>query len=257
MVSLPPRRLKFKPLVVIALVPALILMFIAIRYKFEVDHILRVVNLMGTFIHEAGHTLWAWITGGYVAELVVNPEGSGHAMIGGGIPFFYLPAGYMSSTLLTALMFAVNNRTRWGEVIPFTMGIIMIVLTYTLGAKLAGGVTTHIVGYTSGAILLYFGLHPTVQIPGTNVRVSLPDWVWMAFVNVISLYYAMGGILSLEYLSRHAAHGNPDDISRFTDMYFGWMHPTTMAAILMMISIAVWLIVFVVCARRLFQKEEK
>ncbi len=252
----PRRRLKFKYLTLVALVPALILMFIVTQYASSVDPLLRVLNLMGTFIHEGGHTVATLLTGGQIFELVVKPDGSGYAMLAGGNAFWVLPAGYMTVTLLTALMFLVNNKTRWGEVIPLILGVMFLYLTFTYGAKLEGGITTSIVGYICGLFLLYIGIHPVVKIPFTTKKIGVPDWLWMTIVNWIALYYGLGGILSLEFLTRFADHGNSDDISRFTDTYFPSMHPTSVAWILMAISILVWIGVLLVYLLGFFRKEK-
>jgi hypothetical protein len=251
------RRLKFKVLALLAAVPALLIVYLSQKYMYDVDPVLRVVNLMGTLIHEGGHSLLTLLTGGYLAEMVIKPDGSGYAMIGGGATFLSLPAGYLSTTLLTALMFLINNRTRWGEVIPLILGIAYAYLTFAFGAKLAGGSTTIIVGYVCSALLIYFGMHPNIPIFRTGKHISVHDVVWMFWVNLISLYYGLGGILSLQYLTRYAEHGNPDDVSVFTDTFFPSMHPTTMASIWMWGSILVWVVVFIVIIRYFLKKKEE
>lgn len=202
------------------------------------------------------NTFFALLTKGVVTELVVNPDGSGYAMIGGGDPYWYLPAGYMTTTLLPAAMFWVNNRTRWGDLIPTIVGMLVFFLTLAFGAKLAGGATTIVVGLVSAAILIYFGIHPTLPLPGRR-KLELPDWVWMFVVNLLSLYYGLGGIQSLQYLSQHAAVGNSDDISRFTELYASYFPATTVATVFMLISIVVWILVIFHAFYGLLNDEEK
>lgn len=251
------RRLKFKLLTLLALVPAVLLIYLGLQYMNvpAVDGVLRVVNLMGTLIHEGGHSLATLLTGGQLSEMVVNPNGSGYAMIGGGNTYLSLPAGYLGTTLLMALVFFINNRTRWGEAIPLLLGVACLWLTYVYGAKLAGGWTTYVVGYLSGAILVFMGIHPPIRIPGWR-RIEMPDAVWMFWINLISMYYALGSVLSLEYLTRFAAHGNPDDVSVFTDTYYSWMDPKVMAAIWMGLSILAWVAVLIVIVRFYLRKDE-
>lgn len=227
-------------------------MFVARIYAAELDPLFRQINLFGTMIHESGHSLFALQTGGYLDEFVVRPDSSGYAAIGGGWFFLSLPAGYLSTTLLTALFFGLNNRTRWGDILPFLFGGIYIYLTL----KYASGVTTIVVGLLSGIFLCLVGIHPRWRVPFTRIVVDLPDFTWMFFVNVLSLYYALGGLLSLEYLSRNAAHGNIDDVSRFTDMFFPYMDPRSMALIWEFISIVVWLGI-VIAIGRLFHRKLK
>ncbi len=60
-------------------------------------------------VHEGGHALTAWLTGGEVHELVLNPDGSGHVVHSGGwtwlVSFMgYLGVGMVSCVLIRAVL---------------------------------------------------------------------------------------------------------------------------------------------------------
>lgn len=252
------RRFKLKVLSIFTLLVALCGVYLVLTRQAELDSYLRVFNLFGTFIHEGiGHAFVTILTGGRVAEIVVNPDGSGHAMIVGGWLFLSLPAGYMSTTLFMALMFWVNNRTRFGEVIPFIMGILFILMTVLLANKVTDGITTGMVGIVCGILLIYMGYHPNHKIPFTNLRFELPDWMWMSVVNLIAMYYALGGIFSLQYIANHSVSGNSDDITRFADLYLPFMNPAHVAWGFWGLSVLVWVIVLADVIRSYFQNEEE
>ncbi len=251
------KRLKFRYLVPLALIPALIVIWAARQYAVQLDPYLRTFNLLGTVIHESGHSYLTLLTGGSVLEFVVRPDGSGYAMIAGGWSFLSLPAGYFATTLLTAVMFYVNNRTRWGEVIPFLLGLFIVYLTWRHGMPDENGNnTTIIAGYISAVVLIYIGIHPNIPIPRTNRHISLSTPVWMFIVNTVAMYIGLGGILSLQYLADNAMPGHHNDVVMFTEIYAPWMHPGHMAFIWMALSIAIWTFALFGTVR-LFKKEKK
>ncbi len=251
------KQLKFRVLAFLAAIPALLLVYYSQANMYQLDPVLRMANLGGTMTHEGGHSLASLLTGGGLTEILIRPDGSGHAMIGGGNTFLILLAGYFSTTALTAAMFYVNNRCRWGDVIPVLLGFAFLILTFQYGAKISGGSTTILVGVLFSLFLIYVGIHPNIPIPGTGKHISLSNVVWMFCVNVISLYYAVGGILALRYLSQTAKHGDADDVSVFTDMFAPWMDPRTMASLWMWVSILIWVVVGFFILRYFFSKEEK
>lgn len=248
------RKLKFLQL--LALVPALVVMYLVLHYQVQLDPLLRVVNNFGTFLHESGHSVFALLTGGSLHEILIKQDGGGHAMTSGGNMFFVLPAGYLATTLVTALMFWINNRTPWGEVVPLFMGVTFLFLTVFYGANVTGGNKTAVVGYLCGSFMLYLGLHPTIRIPKTTIRIPCPEWFWMFVVNLIALYYALGGILSLQYIAHNSVSGNGDDITRFADAYVSWAQPSQVAWFFCWLSVLVWVVVVADCIRALLKTKK-
>jgi hypothetical protein len=238
------RRLKYRVAALMAQALALVVMYFILNFQAQLDPFLRAFNLMGTMIHEGlGHATWAVITWGKVHEIVVFPDGSGHAMTSGGDMFWILPAGYLSTTILMAVAYWINNRGRLAEIIPFAMGLAFIVQTWFWGDKITQGGITHWVGYGYGALLFFVGVHPDIPIPGRDKKWEIPEFVWLFVTNVITMYLGLGGLLSIDYISRHSVTGNSDDLTRFADAYVSWANPAHVASFFWWISVLVWVLV--------------
>ncbi|MBC8100177.1 MAG: M50 family metallopeptidase, partial [Armatimonadetes bacterium] len=77
------------------------------------DPLLYPIRLFVTYVHEAGHSLMALLTGGRVVGFVVHPDGSGLATTAGGSRALILPAGYLGAALFGAVLFYLVNRVRY------------------------------------------------------------------------------------------------------------------------------------------------
>ncbi len=79
--------------------------------------VLYPITLLVTFFHETGHALLALVTGGSVHGIQINNDGSGYALVAGGIPFLVIPGGYIGSALWGNLILAValykDKYARW------------------------------------------------------------------------------------------------------------------------------------------------
>jgi hypothetical protein len=62
-------------------------------------YILYPITLLVTFFHETGHAFFAVITGGSVKGIQINNDGSGYAMLAGGLSLLVIPGGYIGSAL--------------------------------------------------------------------------------------------------------------------------------------------------------------
>jgi hypothetical protein len=65
-----------------------------------------------THIHELCHALMGMATGGYVDRIVVESNGNGHALIGGGNLVLTASAGYVGSAIVGAIMIAGAKNGR-------------------------------------------------------------------------------------------------------------------------------------------------
>ena len=65
-----------------------------------------------THIHELCHALMGMATGGYVDRIVVESNGNGHALIGGGNLILTASAGYVGSAIVGAIMIAGAKNGR-------------------------------------------------------------------------------------------------------------------------------------------------
>ncbi len=90
--------------------------------------ILYPVNLLVTFLHEFGHAVGAIITGGSVASLRVNPDGSGVTGTIGGWRSIILMGGYVGSAIFGNLLFYIGARQpRYSKGAIIVLAICMLV----------------------------------------------------------------------------------------------------------------------------------
>ena len=117
------------------------------------------VRLFVTFIHEAGHSVAALISGGQVFGFTVSPDGSGSAITGNGNRALVLPAGYLGAALFGSMLFFLTNRIPiWTRGLSFLIGlsIIGLTLSYAMPDQ-SGNVTALIVGIVFGIALMALG----------------------------------------------------------------------------------------------------
>ncbi|HXV44406.1 MAG TPA: M50 family metallopeptidase [Anaerolineae bacterium] len=88
---------------IISLVPAL-------SYPFR---------LLFTIIHELGHGLMAWLTGGRLVKFELSANGSGMAYTVGGTGCLILPAGYLGTALFSAGLILLGGLT---NIAPYVLG---------------------------------------------------------------------------------------------------------------------------------------
>lgn len=67
----------------ILLLAGLLSIYVLLQFIPYGQYILYPVNLIVTFLHEFGHSFFAYITGGHVQSIQVNTNGSGLAMTSG------------------------------------------------------------------------------------------------------------------------------------------------------------------------------
>ena len=117
------------------------------------------VRLFVTYVHEAGHSLAALLTGGQVLGFTVSPDGSGLAATAGGNPSLILPAGYLGAALFGSLLFFLANRIpRWTRALSILLGLSISALTLSYAMPDSGGSpTAMIVGIGSGVAMLAMG----------------------------------------------------------------------------------------------------
>jgi len=72
--------------------------------------ILTPIMLLVTYLHELGHAVGVWITGGEVLEIVINPNGSGYTKSAGGSRSITLMGGYIGSAIFGNILFLIGAR---------------------------------------------------------------------------------------------------------------------------------------------------
>ncbi len=117
------------------------------------------VRLFVTFVHEAGHSVAALLSGGHVIGFSVSPDGSGLATVGAGNPALVAPAGYLGAALFGSLLFFLTSRQpKWTRGLSFLIGLMIIVLTLAYAMPDANSnATAHIIGIGFGVGLIALG----------------------------------------------------------------------------------------------------
>jgi hypothetical protein len=196
----------------------------------QLSFVLYPVRLFVTFIHEAGHSVMAALTGGRVIEFTVFDNGTGVATTAGGLRHLILPAGYLGTALFGAVLFFLSNTLPFPRKLSLMIGTLMIIITLFLHAS---GIAL-IVGLLTGLALIFVGLRAGVY---PNVLL----------LNVLAILTGLNSVLDLLYLvqaSGVAIGPVKNDAAAFADLTLGipaaiWAMIWALLAIFML-SCAVW-----------------
>lgn len=72
--------------------------------------ILTPIILLVTYLHELGHAVGSWITGGEVVDITINKDGSGLTRTMGGNHSIILMGGYIGSAIFGNLLFLIGAK---------------------------------------------------------------------------------------------------------------------------------------------------
>ncbi len=178
--------------------------------------ILYPVNLLVTFLHEFGHAAGAILTGGKVASLQVNPDGSGVTGTIGGMRSVILMGGYVGSAIFGHILFYIGPRQAKYSGIALTVlaaamgisGFFWFNTLFTTGFLWAFALGLIIVArYTNWDrwILMFLGMASIIYIiqdfrvgPSSDLQayaelfvfipMSVWMYVWLALVLLLSFY---------------------------------------------------------------------
>lgn len=129
--SLTPTNEQWSILTVLAIQTVIIIVF----YQFRLTRmILYPFAIISTVFHEFGHALMCVLTGGRVRHIVISMDESGLTRFSGGWSCFILPAGYIGSTLIGAIMLFMafgHRSSNWTAL--GVLGILLITLWYSDG----------------------------------------------------------------------------------------------------------------------------
>jgi len=200
--------------------------------------VLYPLNLFVTYIHEAGHSLAALLTGGQVVGFVVSADGSGLARTIGGNSAVILPAGYLGAALFGSLLFYLINRfARYARYIAFGLGLFILIFTILFARPDETGAPVAIfVGAIFGALLAFSGLRG-------------PNLLNMLVLNVLAITTALEAFFDLWFLTRVAGTASRgavfNDAAQFAQQYAPLLGPSIIAftwagIALVMFSIALW-----------------
>lgn len=87
------------------------------------------LKILIVFLHELSHAIAAWLTGGSVEQISLNPQQGGFAITRGGSRFAILSAGYLGSLLIGAALLVVALRSTMDRAVTALLGAVMLAVT--------------------------------------------------------------------------------------------------------------------------------
>lgn len=155
----------------------------------SLQRVLYPLNLFTTYIHEAGHSLAAILTGGRVIGFLVSANGSGLATTAGGNPAIIIPAGYLGTAFFGSLLFYIVNRfPRTANGMATALGLFMIVFTLMFARP----------DETGAPVALFIGVGFGVALVVIGLR--LHNMLTLLVLNVLAVFTALEAFMSLRYL---------------------------------------------------------
>lgn len=149
-------------------------------------------RLFVTYVHEAGHSLAALLTGGRVIGFSVSADGSGLAATAGGTRALILPAGYIGAAVFGALLFYLINTFHRTRLIAMALGAGLIIFTLLYARPDASGLPLALlVGLATGAVLMVLGWKASRYL---NLLV----------LNVLAMMTALNAVLDVVLLTRYS-----------------------------------------------------
>ncbi len=160
---------------------ALILIFLVISLLWG-TLVLYPLKIFVVFMHEVSHGLAAYLTGGSIVEIEINPKQGGHAKTSGGNTFVILTAGYLGSLIWGGVILLMAARTHFDKAVSVLIGIGMVGITIGFGSDMF----TYLFGVGFGVALIAIGLFlPEVA----------NDWI-LRVIGITSCLYAILDIKS-------------------------------------------------------------
>jgi len=178
-----------------SILAVLIVIYLLLKYLIPYgDNIIYPVNLLVTFLHEFGHGFAAILTWGWVIEIQINSNGSGHAVTSGWIRSIILLGGYIWSAILgNILLYIAFKKQKYSEIILYILWIIML--------------------FTA---LFWFS-----SLVSTLLLVLWAAWIMFAAKKTIydSIVLWFLAIASLLYIIEDFNVGPSSDIAKFSDIF--------------------------------------
>ncbi len=152
------------------------------------------INLFVTFLHELGHSTVALLTGGTVHEILINPNGSGHAITSGGITPLILMGGYIGSAIFGNILLRVGICKPKLSIL--TLYILIVISLFTAFWWYSSPFTS--------AILILFAI----------------ICIWLSFKSkkIVSNLLIIIGTSSITYILLDFNGGPSSDLAKFTEI---------------------------------------
>ena len=106
----------------------LAVMFIAVWILWDTP-IVYPIKIFVVCLHELGHALAAWLTGGQVVSIQIFPDEGGLTAARGGWPFIILSAGYVGSLLAGGVLLYLSGRRHWGRRLMTALATLLVLST--------------------------------------------------------------------------------------------------------------------------------
>jgi len=152
------------------------------------------LRLFVTYVHEAGHSIAALLTGGEVIGFRVNSDGSGLATTRGGSRVVILPAGYIGAAFFGAALFYLVNTTRAAKSIAIAVGVGLIGFSLFYAVPSDGVPVALFIGAGMGLLLIGVGWKAT-------------SGATLVLLNVLAIMTALNAVLDIIYLTRYTDVG--------------------------------------------------
>lgn len=202
------------------------------------DIVMYPLRLFVTYVHEAGHSLAALVTGGQVIGFLVSPDGSGLATTAGGNRIIILMAGYLGAAAFGSLLFyAVNRFPRYSKIISMAVGVGMLIFTVLFAVP---------DDQTGIPVALLIGVGFSLLLFGTGARFNI--LTNMLLLNVLAVSTALNAVLDVWYLIQFsdASRGVVrNDAAALSEQLGGLLPPAAVAtlwaiAAVVMLGAAIW-----------------
>jgi hypothetical protein len=158
-------------------------------------------RLFVVFLHEIGHGVAAFLTGGEVVSIGLSRDEAGVCVTRGGIPFVVLNAGYLGSLLFGALFLLLGARRRNAAPVVGAIGVFTVVAALFYVRTWFGFAYTLV----AGLVLL---------LVSTRLRPAASEWL-LAAIGSMSMLYAVADIAS-DVIFRHPGASDAAALARLT-----------------------------------------
>lgn len=186
-------------------------------------------RLLTTTIHELSHGLAALLTGGAFLRFVVFPDGSGIAYTAGGIRWLIIPAGYVGTALVGAMLVALGRDPGRSRVALGALGAALALLTLRYGlpsvlsSQILGGLLTVAAGVGAGAALLLVAW-----------RAGAGWSLWL--LNLVAFWVGLSALGDLRSLAMAAAATGASDAHSMARLT--WLPPVFWASVWALLAAA-------------------
>ena len=207
-----------------AIIAALILQFVQ-----AVHFLAYPFRLFITIIHELSHGFAAILTGGEFSQFIVRLDTSGIAWRRGGWDFVVTPAGYLGTTLLSALLIVFTTIEGAASLVLGSLGAFIISSAIIFGWR---SLTTLFTGLGSGM--------GAVFIAGYTHE----HWA-LFFISLLAVFGCLDAFFDLQDLAFEARLGIPSDddaakmATRFGGSVIFWTWVWTITSLLI-VGWAIW-----------------